>query len=146
MTDTHAGYSGTPLAKKLGIREGHRVATLGAPEGFGMLLDPLPTGACLVRVPRGRRRYPVVVGFARTHAELRRRFARGRELMDVDGGLWLAWPKRSSPLAGGLRGAHVRDHGLAAGLVDNKICAVDADWSALRFVVRTADRAARRRG
>lgn len=146
MTDGHAGYSGTPLATKLGIREGHRVATLGAPEEFGMLLLPLPPGARLVRAPRGRRCYPVVVGFARSHAEMRRRFARGQELMDVDGGLWIVWPKQTSPLAGDLREGHVRDHGLAAGLVDNKICAVDADWSALRFVVRTVHRAARRDG
>jgi len=146
MTDGHAGYSGTPLVTKLGIREGHRIAVLGAPEGFEKWLEPLPPGARLARMPRGRRRYPVVLGFARTHADLRRRFARGQELMDVDGGLWIVWPKQSSPLAGELREGHVRDYGLAAGLVDNKVCAVDADWSALRFVVRMVHRAARRDG
>jgi hypothetical protein len=146
MMDGHAGYSGTPLATKLGIGDGDRVAALGAPAGFGTLLDPLPPGARLVRAPRGRRCYPVVVGFARTPADLRRRFARGEALMEVDGGLWIAWPKQSSPLAGDLREGHVREHGLAAGLVDNKICAVDADWSALRFVVRRRHRAARRNG
>jgi hypothetical protein len=146
MTKRQAGYSGTPLAKKLGIRSGSRVATLGAPDHLAALLDPLPPGARVEPTPRGRGRYPVVVAFVRTHSQLKRRFARGDELMVVDGGLWIAWPKRSSPLAGDLGEADVRGYGLAAGLVDNKICAVDEDWSALRFVVRVADRASRRKG
>ncbi len=146
MSRSQVGYSGTPLTKKLGIRSGCRVATLGAPETLAQLLQPLPPGASLVRAPRSPGTHPVVVAFVRTRPELTRRFARGEELMTVDGGLWIAWPKRSSHLAGELGEADVRRHGLAAGLVDNKICAVDEDWSALRFVVRTADRASRRKG
>ena len=141
-----AGYSGTPLARKLGIREGSRVATLGAPDGFVDLLAPLPSGVDVKVRARERRRFDVVVAFVRTREELRRRFVRGDALLHVDGGLWIAWPKRSSPMAGELSESDVREHGLAAGLVDNKICAVDADWSGLRFVVRRADRAARRNG
>jgi len=142
---TAVGYSGTPLAKKLGIREGHRVAVLGGPPHFLGLLDPLPPGVRVRTRPRGGASFDAVVVFARTRSELVRRFARGSALLETDGGLWVAWPKRSSPLAQELAGGDVRAHGLSSGLVDNKICAVDEDWSALRFVVRTADRPARRR-
>jgi hypothetical protein len=141
-----AGYSGTPLARKLGIREGHRVAVLGAPEAFRAVVGPLPAGVRWREGPRGRGPFDVVVAFVRTRAELSRRFARGNTLLDTDGGLWIAWPKRTSPLATELRESDVRAHGLSVGLVDNKICAVDGDWSGLRFVVRVADRPARREG
>lgn len=135
-----AGYSGTPLARKLGIRAGSRVAVLGAPEGFGRLLEPLPEDVHLRVSPRGTRCWDVVVAFARARRELARRFARGRSLLCENGGLWLCWPKGSSALARDLKESHVRDHGLSTGLVDNKICALDDDWSGLRFVVRLKDR------
>lgn len=135
-----AGYSGTPLPKKLGIRVGHRVATFCAPPGFPELLDPLPSGVRLEADPRGRGPYDVVVAFAASEAELRTRFGRARKRLRSDGGLWMCWPKRTSALATDLVERHVRAHGLSTGLVDNKICAVDHDWSALRFVVRRADR------
>jgi len=145
MSPETAGYSGTPLAKKLGIREGHRVAVLAAPEGFGDLVAPLPPRVRWRADPRGRGPFDVVVAFVRRPADLGRRFARGDALLDTDGGLWIAWPKQSSPLATTLREGDVRAHGLSEGLVDNKICAVDADWSGLRFVVRVEDRPARRK-
>ncbi len=135
-----AGYSGTPLARKLGIGEAHAVATLGAPDPFPRLVAPLPRGARLVVDPVDGGPYPVVVVFVPDASVLEERFGRGRALLDPRGGLWIAWPKQSSALATGLRGGDVREHGLSTGLVDNKICAVDADWSALRFVVRRADR------
>ena len=135
-----AGYSGTPLPKKLGIKGGHAVATLGAPEGFKRLLEPMPSGVRLDADTRRRGPYDVVIAFVRTAAELERRFQRGRRLLARDGGLWIAWPKRTSSLAAELREGDVRAHGLAEGLVDNKICAIDEDWSGLRFVVRVADR------
>lgn len=144
MSPEGAGYSGTPLARKLGIRDGHRVAVLGAPEGFRTLVGPLPAGVRWSASPRGIGPFDVVVAFVRTAAELRRRFARGNTILDTEGGLWIAWPKQSSPLATSLRDSDVRAHGLAEGLVDNKVCAVDADWSGLRFVVRVADRPGRR--
>lgn len=134
------GYSGTPLARKLGIKEGHRVATLGAPDHLPALLDPLPAGAALVPEPEDGGPYPVVLAFVPEASVLLERFGRGRELLDPWGGLWIAWPKQSSALATELRESHVREHGLSTGLVDNKICAVDGDWSGLRFVVRTANR------
>lgn len=140
-----AGYSGTPLPKKLGIKEGHAVATLGAPDHFRGLLDPLPAGVLVKAGPRGKGPFDVIVAFVRTQAELRKRFDRGHALLDPYGGLWIGWPKRSSPLATSLRESHVREYGLSTGLVDNKICAIDEDWSGLRFVVRREDRPPRRR-
>jgi len=135
-----AGYSGAPLARKLGVKPGHRVAALGAPENLAALLAPLPEGVRVSGRAHAPNAFDVVIGFARTEGELRQRFLRGRTLMHEHGGLWICWPKRSSPLATDLREGHVREHGLREGLVDNKICAVDGDWSALRFVVRLKDR------
>lgn len=135
-----AGYSRTPLARKLGIRAGDRVAVLGAPDHFPSLVDPLPQGAELVRDPGADGPFPVVVAFVPDASALEERFSRGHGLLDPHGGLWIAWPKQSSPLATDFRESHVREHGLSSGLVDNKICAVDGDWSGLRFVVRKEDR------
>ena len=135
-----AGYSGTPLARKLGIKDGHRVAALGAPERFAGLLEPLPAGVRLRPDLRGGGSYDVLVVFVRTPGELRLRFEQARQRLAQSGGLWVAWPKQSSPLATELRESDVRSHGLEAGLVDNKICAIDEDWSGLRFVVRLRDR------
>ena len=135
-----AGYSGTPLARKLGIKEGHRVVALGAPPHFRDLLEPLPPRVRVRTDLRGRGAFDVLVVFVRTERELRDRFERARARLEEDGGLWVSWPKQSSPLATALRESDVRAHGLASGLVDNKICAVDEDWSGLRFVVRLRDR------
>ena len=138
-----AGYSGTPLAKKLGIKEGHLVSALWAPDHFEALLDPLPHGVRLRHDLRGRAPHDVLVAFVDRAGPLRERFDRARAKLDPYGGLWIVWPKQSSPLATELRESHVREYGLSTGLVDNKVCAVDDDWSGLRFVVRVADRPAR---
>lgn len=135
------GYSGTPLARKLGIKEDHRVAAVGAPAHFASLLAPLPAGVRLQSELRARGLLDVIVVFARTRVELRDGFRRARARLQPSGGLWVAWPKRTSPLAGELKEVDVRDHGLVTGMVDNKICAIDDDWSGLRFVIRLADRA-----
>jgi len=136
------GYSGTPLPKKLGIKPGHRVGLAGAPAHVPGLLDPLPSGVRLERSLRGGPK-DVILVFVRTPGELHRRFQAARGKLREDGGLWVCWPKKSSPLATSLRESDVREHGLATGLVDNKVCAVDEDWSGLRFVVRTRDRSGR---
>ena len=138
-----AGYSGTPLPQKLGIRPGARVALVRAPDGFDRALDPLPDGVRLRTQARGAQ--DVVVFFATRLAELERRFDAFARAVEPAGGLWIAWPKQH-------RGRRDRSHartscasvGLAHGLVDNKVCAVDDTWSGLRFVYRLRDRAANR--
>lgn len=135
-----AGYSGTPLPKKLGIKEGHLVAAMSAPSGFDATLGALPSGVRVRSGLRGNGPFDVIVAFVRSEAELVDRFDRARRKLAIAGGLWVAWPKQSSPLATDLRESHVRGYGLSTGLVDNKVCAIDDDWSGLRFVVRTKDR------
>ena len=135
---TQRGYSGTPLPTKLGIEPGSRVLLMGAPERFAEdTLGPLP-GVELHR-RAGRSAYDVVAFFAPDVRALQHGSA-GRRAADHAGGLWVAWPKRSSGIAIDLDENVVRDFGLATGLVDNKVCAIDATWSGLRFVVRLADR------
>lgn len=138
-----AGYSGTPLARKLGIRDGALVAAVGAPDHFEALVAPLPRGVRLRRDLRARALHDVLAVFVRSRSELSDRFARAQRKLDPHGGLWVAWPKRTSALATELKESDVREHGLSRGLVDNKICAIDEDWSGLRFVVRVKDRPAR---
>ena len=130
------GYSGTPLPRKLGIRPGSRVALIRAPDGFE--LSELPPGVEVRRRARGP--LDVIVAFVRARSELQRGLAGWRSALDPAGGLWIAWPKQSSGLDSDVREGDVRAAGLAAGLVDNKVCAIDDTWSGLRFVVRLADR------
>ncbi|MCC6830766.1 MAG: DUF3052 domain-containing protein [Thermoleophilia bacterium] len=135
---TTSGYSGTPLWKKLGIREGARVGLLGAPDGAEALLEPLPAGVRLLRRLAGG--LDVAVLFTDSAAHLERRLPAVRAAMTPAGGLWVAWPKRSSGVPTDLTEDVARDLGLAAGLVDNKVCAIDATWSGLRLVTRLAAR------
>lgn len=133
-----AGYSGTPLAKKLGLKSGHRLALIEAPDGFERLLEGLPDGVTIAR--GGRAAADVIVLFCTRAADLARRFPAAAARLDPAGGLWVAWPKKSSGRATDLGENEIRALGLSAGLVDNKVCAVDDVWSGLRFVVRLADR------
>jgi hypothetical protein len=135
---TAHGYSGTPLAKKLGVKEGHRLALLHAPEGFEALLSPLPDDVTVLS--RRAADIDVAVLFVRSTAELTKGLGATRDRMTPAGGLWIAWPKRSSGIVTDVGDAVVREVGLASGLVDNKVCAIDATWSALRFVTRLTDR------
>ena len=134
-----AGYSGTPLPRKLGIKPGHRVLALGAPEGFvDGTLGELPDGVALRTTARGSA--DVIVSFHDRRAELARRMPRLRELMEPAAGLWIAWPKRSSGVDTDLTEDVVRELALANRLVDNKVCAIDETWSGLRLVIRLRDR------
>ena len=133
-----AGYSGAPLPQKLGIRAGSRVALVRAPEGFEEVLDPLPEGVRLRTQARGAQ--DVVLFFATRLSELERRFSALARAVEPAGGLWIAWPKKTSFVATDLTENVVRDVGLANGLVDNKVCGVDDTWSGLRFVYRLRDR------
>ncbi len=134
---TSAGYSGTPLQRKLGIKAGHRVALLGAPRGFAL---DLPEDSTMVRSLRGRKPLDVVLLFSMSAAHLRKRFRPVARRLHPAGGLWVAWPKKASGVATDLGFDVVQKTGLRTGLVDNKICAVDETWSGLRFVVCLKDR------
>jgi len=138
MATQSSGYSGTPLPKKLGIREGSRVAVVSAPDGFTRVLGPLPTGVDLRTDARGR--CDVVVFFVTRRAELARRLPSFVRSLQTDGGLWVSWPKKTSGVATDLGFDAVQKVGLDAGLVDNKVCAIDGTWSGLRFVRRVGDR------
>jgi hypothetical protein len=133
-----AGYSGTPLAKKLGIRSGDTVVLLGAPEAFEVELEGLPDGVRLRRRAGGK---PEVVLLFTTQArDLERRFERLARSVWPDGSLWVAWPKRSSGVQTDLDENRLRDVGLPVGVVDNKVCAISDVWSGLRFVWRKENR------
>ena len=133
------GYSGTPLPRKLGIKPGHRVLLLGAPEGFAEgTLGELPDG---VRVgTRASGDADVIVAFHTRRAELERRLPQLRALMEPNAGLWIAWPKRASGLDTDITEDTLREIALPTGLVDNKVCAIDATWSGLRLVIRRSER------
>jgi len=129
-----AGYSGTPLAKKLGIAEGARVALLDAPAGFLDMLEPVPPGVAFREDLRGSSE--VVVCFVTSKAALARRVrALGRAVFP-DGAAWVAWPKRASGVPTDMTEDVVREIALPLGLVDNKVAAIDETWSGLRIVWR----------
>jgi hypothetical protein len=136
-----AGYSGTPLPQKLGIKPGARLALVRAPEGFERALGPLPDGVRVRTQARGVQ--DVVLFFATRRAELDRRFDGLASCIAPAGALWIAWPKQTACVATDLREGIVRELGLAHGVVDNKVCAVDDTWSGLRFVYRLSDRPSR---
>jgi hypothetical protein len=132
-----AGYSGTPLPRKLGIAAGHAVLLVARPAGFE--LGPLPDGVT-VHTRRGNRRYDVVVAFCRDRAALGRSFSPLMTALGPASALWVAWPKMASGVTTDLGERAVHEHGLSAGMVDVKVCAVDQVWSALKFVYRLSDR------
>jgi hypothetical protein len=136
------GYSKTPLALKLGLVEGRTLVLLGAPEGFEMLLEPLPVNTRVTRTARSPLRLAIV--FATLHEDLKRKLPIVVEKLHADGMLWVAWPKKGSKTATDLRENAVRATGLLAGVVDNKVCAIDETWSGLRFQFRLQDRPRRR--
>lgn len=138
MAAARAGYSGTPLARKLGIQPGHRVALVSAPKGFEELLEGLPANVTLGRRLRGKA--DVFAFFPKNAADLERRLPPLATRLESTGGLWIGWPKKSSGVVTDLDFAAVQSAGLATGLVDNKVCAISDVYSGLRFVFRLADR------
>ena len=134
MTSAENRCSTTPLAGKLGIKAGSRVALLNAPADVAGQLDHAPLHTRL------RGSFDVIVAFSDSQATLVRRLDRMIDALEPRGGLWIAWPKKASGVATDLDDRSVRDLVLVSGLVDNKVCAVDAAWSALRFVRRLAPR------
>jgi hypothetical protein len=125
---------GSPLPRKLGIREGDRVGVVNAPEEFARVLGEVPAGAVVINRPRGG--VDVAIAFFTRRRDLERRLASLRRAIEPAGGLWIAWPKRSSGVETDITEDTIRDVALPTGLVDNKVCAIDETWSGLRLVVR----------
>jgi hypothetical protein len=133
-----AGYSGTPLTKKLGIKEGHRVALVGAPARFLEELSDLPRGVTFVTSLATQ--IDLIMFFVKSQSEMSRNFSRLAARLQPAGMLWIAWPKKTSGMITDLSDNSVRQIGLDAGLVDVKVCAVNEVWSGLKFVIRVKDR------
>ena len=133
-----ADYSGTPLVKKLGIKSGSNVAFVNAPPDFTRDLD-LPTEVTINS--KSHKPLDFALLFVKSEKELTIRFSQYAARLNAAGMLWVAWPKKSSGVITDLSETNVRTIGLAAGLVDVKICAVDDVWSGLKFVFRLKDRA-----
>ena len=140
MATDHKDYSGTPLPKKLGIRDGSRVLLVDPPNGFDRLLAPMPTGVAFVRRPA--RALDVIVVFATERAVLERRFAKLVPSLAADGRLWIAWPKKASTVATDISFDVAQAIGLDAGLVDNKGASITDVFQGLQFVYRLKDRPA----
>jgi hypothetical protein len=135
-----ADYSGTPLPTKLGIKPGHRVLLDSAPAGFeDDLLVPLPDDITLHR-RAGRTAYDVIVAFRPDNATYLRHLERDIARTATAGSLWIAWPKKASGIVSDLTDNVVRRAALDAGVVDVKICAIDATWSGMKLVRRLRDR------
>ena len=128
-----AGYSGTPLPKKLGIREGTAVALLNAPEGFEAHLQPLPAGARITAKSSDAQR---ILLFTRSVKDFEKRWTSTTKAAPDGATVWIAWPKRASGIETDLSETNIRAHGLANGWVDYKICAIDQTWSGLAFARR----------
>jgi hypothetical protein len=132
-----AGYSDTPLHKKLGVKAGHRVWFAGAPEGYE---DELRKSGAYDHIRKLAKDLDFAHLFTDSRATLGREMPRLRDSLKSDGTLWISWPKKSSGVATDLDENVVREIGLKVGLVDVKVCAVDEVWSGLKFVFRLKDR------
>lgn len=130
-----AGYSGTPLPRKLGIKPGHEVAVLGGPAGVAASLTGLP-GVEVRRDLSGGDPLDVIVFFVTWRAELEEQLSALRRRMAPAAGLWVAWPKRAARVPTDMTEHVVREIALPTGLVDNKVCAIDDTWTGLRLVIR----------
>jgi hypothetical protein len=137
-----AGYSGTPLVKKLGFKEGFRTALVNPPKGFQKELAPVPNNVS-ISVGTLTKPLDLIILFADSQKLLKTEFPRLARKLTENGMLWIAWPKKASGISTDLSDSSVRDIGLAAGLVDVKVCAINDVWSGLKFVYRLEDRSSR---
>ncbi len=131
-----AGYSGTPLSRKLGINPGTRVKVRGAPAPYADLLSPLPEGAIVSA--RLRPPFDILHVFTRSRAKRRAELDRGIREIPQDGALWVSWPKKASGVETDVTEDVIREFALPMGLVDVKVCGVDETWSGLKLVIRKA--------
>jgi hypothetical protein len=134
-----AGYSGTPLPTKLGIKTGSKLALASAPKTFTKTLGKLPAGVKASGL-EGAGPFDVIVAFFEDEAAFKQRLPKLQQVLEPSGGLWIAWPKRASGVPTDMSENVVRKHALPRGLVDNKVCAIDDTWSGLRLVVRVENR------
>jgi TfoX/Sxy family transcriptional regulator of competence genes len=146
-----AGYSGTPLAKKLGIREDSVVLTLGAPDNYTALLAPLPDGVSITELAAGSRTKnsaartaDLVHIFTTSRTQLATHLTRLYSSIRPDAAVWVSWPKKASKVKTDITEDVIREVALPLGFVDVKVCAVDEVWSGLKLVIRVANRNARR--
>ena len=137
-----AGYSGTPLPKKLGIKDGSRIVLINAPQDFESELGELPDNVEFIKRPT--KSLDIILFFVLTERALARDFAKLAAKITANGMMWIAWPKKSSGVVTDLSEQRVREIGLNAGLVDVKVCAIDETWSGLKFVYRLKDRSSLR--
>lgn len=133
-----AGYSKTPLIKKLGIKEGFKIAILNPPDNFETTLGELPAGVEIINSLSETLDF--IHFFTRERTELEAKFETLKNALAQNGSLWISWPKRASKIATDLDENIIRAIGLARGLVDVKVAAVDEVWSGLKFVYRVKDR------
>ena len=137
-----AGYSGTPLVKKLGIKEGSRIALVNAPEDFQADVGELPADVTFMKSTT--KSLDLILFFVLSERALAKDFAKLAARLTSNGMIWIAWPKKSSGVTTDLMFERVQRIGLDAGLVDVKICAIDDIWSGLKFVYRLKDRTSRK--
>jgi hypothetical protein len=133
-----AGYSTTPLPQKLGIKPSSRLLLLSAPANFAPSLNL--SADVTISTRASKQPANVIVLFCKDLKTLQQKFDSTRSALDESGGFWVAWPKKASGVKTDLTEDIIRDLALAAGLVDNKVCAIDETWSGLRLVVRLKDR------
>jgi hypothetical protein len=129
-----AGYSGTPLARKLGVTDETTVVAIGAPKNYGALLAPLPPGARIA--PRGPKSPRFVHLFTTARADLAKRLQQLRGTLAQDGVVWVSWPKKAAKIGTDVTEDTIRSVALPLGFVDVKVCAVDDTWSGLKLVIR----------
>lgn len=138
MKSIDKGYSGTPLIKKLGLREETAAVLINSPEGYINLLGKLPHGVTLTNKLTNHSSF--IHYFTKNKAELAKKFQALKKSLKPDGMLWISWPKKSSGIPTDLNENVIREIALKNGLVDIKVCAIDEEWSALKLVYRLKDR------
>jgi hypothetical protein len=136
-----AGYSGTPLLQKLGIKPGHRIATVHEPPSFDQGLGSLPENASFVGSTA--KDVDVIVAFHSSLRDFQKQLPALQNRIKSDGMIWIAWPKKASGVVSDMSEDHVRNAALKIGLVDIKVCAIDDTWSGLKLVIRKENRAKR---
>jgi hypothetical protein len=133
-----SGYSGTPLAKKLGIKSGFNIRLINAPEHYLSLFTDLPTDICFVDEPGSK--LNLIHFFTKSYDELSEKLPVLKEQITQNGIIWISWPKKVSKIATDITEDKIRDLALETELVDVKVCAVDEIWSGLKLVIRVKDR------